>query len=151
MRFKRAQYRLIITYFLIVLHCFYTLKKRPKLNSRRTRYKMEHKQLSWIPFNKLYQYNLSLNPAAIHLLEANQDKIYWNWLLGNPAAIYLLKANQDKIYWNYLSLNPAIFELDYQAMSIKRSALINDELIAVALRPERVARWHDSRHDIQFC
>ena len=112
---------------------------------------MNHCLLSWIPQDNLDWNYLSQNPAAIHLLEANQDKIDWGCLSRNPAAIHLLEANQDKIYWNYLSLNPAIFELDYQAMSIKRSALINDELIAVALRPERVARWHDSRHDIQFC
>ena len=134
---------------------------------------MIHRLLSWISQDKIDWSHLSSNPAAIHLLEANQYKIDWFWLSQNPAAIHLLEtnqdkinwcllsqnpaaihlleANQDKINWYWLSRNPAIFELDYQAMSIERSALINDELIAVALRPERVARWHDSRHDIQFC
>ena len=28
----------------------------------------------------------------------------------DPNAIKLLKANQDKINWNYFSLNPSIFK-----------------------------------------
>ncbi len=55
--------------------------------------------------------SLSLNPAAIHLLEANQDKIYWDWFSQNPAAIHLLEANPDKINWDCLSLNPAAIHL----------------------------------------
>jgi hypothetical protein len=51
-----------------------------------------------------------LNPAAIHLLEANKDKINWDRLSYNPAAIHLLKENQDKIDWDNLSHNPEIFE-----------------------------------------
>ena len=134
---------------------------------------MIHRLLSWISQDKIdwrwlssnpaaihmleaNQYKidwfwLSQNPAAIHLLETNQDKINWCLLSQNPAAIHLLEANQDKINWYWLSRNPAIFELDYQAMSIERSALIKDELLAIALRPERVAQWHNSGHDIQFC
>ena len=57
---------------------------------------------------------LSRNPAAIRLLEKNQEKIYWHYLSANPAveAIQLLKLNRDKINWKYLSENPAIFEKD---------------------------------------
>ena len=53
------------------------------------------------------------NPAAIKLLEQNQDKINWIHLSRNenPAAIKLLKQNQDKINWERLSSNPAIFKL----------------------------------------
>ena len=112
---------------------------------------MIHRLLSWIPQDKLDWACLSKNPATVHLLEANQDKINWFHLSSNPAAIHLLEANQDKIDWSCLSLNPAIFELDYQAMSIERSAFIKDELIAVALRPERVARWYVDGYDIQSC
>ena len=82
---------------------------------------------------------LSGNPNAIHLLDANRDKIDWHMLCRNPNAIELLKANpeqiaddkyislwpglssnpgaielltanQDKIDWQYLSTNPMIFE-----------------------------------------
>ena len=45
---------------------------------------------------------LSKNPAAIHLLQANPDKIYWYNLPRNPAAIHLLQANLDKIDWEML-------------------------------------------------
>ena len=134
---------------------------------------MTHRLLSWISQDKIRWFYLSQNTAAIHLLKVNQDKINWFWLSGNPAAIYLLETNQDKIDWNYLSQNPAaihlleanqdkinwvwlsqnpaIFELDYQAMSVERSALIKDELLAIALRPERVTQWHNLGYDIQFC
>jgi hypothetical protein len=35
-------------------------------------------------------------------------------LSRNPAAINLLEQNQDKIDWNQLSANPAIFELEVE-------------------------------------
>ena len=53
---------------------------------------------------------MSRNPAAIHLLESNQDKIDWTALSGNPAAIYILENNQDKITYPLFSKNSAIFE-----------------------------------------
>ena len=58
--------------------------------------------LSWIDINKLNLNKLSENPNAIHLLEANPDKIDWTWLSLNPNAIHLLEENQDKI--NYTNL-----------------------------------------------
>ena len=56
---------------------------------------------------------LSMNPRpeAIRILEANQDKIHWDWLSGNPAAIHLLEANPHKINWGWLSGNPAAMHL----------------------------------------
>jgi hypothetical protein len=60
---------------------------------------------------------LSLNPAAIHLLEKmleeNPDKIRWEKLSGNPnpAAIKILEAKPEKIEWCYLSGNPAAIRL----------------------------------------
>lgn len=108
---------------------------------------------------------LSSNPAAIHLLLKSQYKIYWyhfsknthplaikhmrknlekvNWcqLSTNPAAIDLLKENQDKIHWYWLSTNPAIFEYNYSNMAKARSNLIHEELVSVALHPDRVSKW----------
>ena len=55
--------------------------------------------------NKISLYNLSKNPAAIHLLEKNPDKIHWNTLSMNPEAIHLLEQNPDKIHWDFLSWN----------------------------------------------
>ena len=60
----------------------------------------------WIPVEKLYWKSLSVNPAAIHLLEQNPDKINWEWLSANPAAIHLLEQNPEKLNWTLLSLNP---------------------------------------------
>ena len=67
------------------------------------------KLLDWIPYDKIHWKYLSENPNAIHLLEANQDKID---LSQNPNAIHLLEANPHKINWSWLSGNPSIFEED---------------------------------------
>jgi len=53
--------------------------------------------------NKVNWYILSMNPAAIHLLEENLDEISWGSLSENPAAIHLLEKNLDKVDWWTLS------------------------------------------------
>ena len=63
------------------------------------------------PTKKVIWDQLSQNPAAIHLLESNQDKIKWRHLSDNPAALSLLEKNLDKIDWNVLSENPAALHL----------------------------------------
>ena len=50
---------------------------------------MVYKLRSWIPKDKINWKWLSSNPAAIHLLEQNQNKIYWLFLSHNPSAIHL--------------------------------------------------------------
>ncbi len=55
--------------------------------------------------------DLSFNSGAIHLLEANLDKVNWDMLSMNPNAIQLLEANPDKISWGYLSCNPNAMHL----------------------------------------
>jgi hypothetical protein len=85
---------------------------------------------------------LSENPAAIYLLEQNQDKIYWPWLSINPAAIHILEQNQDKIDWDELSSNPAIFTYDYDKIKEHmESTGIKDELIAHYYRPENIHKF----------
>jgi hypothetical protein len=56
---------------------------------------------------------LSRNPAAIEILEKNQDKICWRSLSENPAAaaIKILEQNQGNICWRSLSENPAAIPL----------------------------------------
>ncbi len=49
---------------------------------------------------------LSLNPAAIEILEENPKNILWNHLSENKNAVELLKKYPDNIDWNGLSLNP---------------------------------------------
>jgi hypothetical protein len=39
---------------------------------------------------------MSRNPAAIHLLEKNPDKIEWDWLCINPA---IFEPDQQKHPW----------------------------------------------------
>jgi hypothetical protein len=117
----------------------------------------------WIPVEKLYWKSLSVNPAAIHLLEQNPDKINWEWLSANPAAIHLiskaleqnpdkidwdwlsknpaaihlLEQNQDKIYWPWLSQNPAIFTYDYKKIAEHRWP-INKEIIQNRFHPKNM-------------
>ena len=55
-----------------------------------------YKLLDWIDIKKLSWYHLSENPNAIHLLEANQDKIRWPSLSKNPS-IFEIDKKQLKI------------------------------------------------------
>ena len=75
---------------------------------------------------------LLINPNAIHLIEANIDKInlsnwdiywcnrdknlhatlLWGNLSLNPNALHLLKTHPEKFNWFLLSMNPGIFEVD---------------------------------------
>jgi hypothetical protein len=80
--------------------------------------------------------NLSRNPAAIHLLEANPRSIHWKELSRNPAAIHLLEANPSKIHWPFLSANPHAVHMllarperiDWQQLSSNTSPRIRDLL-----------------------
>jgi hypothetical protein len=60
----------------------------------------------------------SQNPNAIHIIEANLDKINWRSLSQNPNAIYLLEANPEKIVWDNVWINPTIFDV-YDAPILK--------------------------------
>ena len=67
--------------------------------------------LPWVDVKKIDWRNLSSNPNAIDLLEANPDKIFWHNLSSNPNAIPLFKANPLKIDWASLSKNPNAISL----------------------------------------
>lgn len=69
---------------------------------------------------------LSRNPNSIHILEKNLDKIEWKELSTNPNAIHLLKANQDKICWKFLSSNTNIFEPDTKYNNTKSLKKANE-------------------------
>jgi hypothetical protein len=79
---------------------------------------------------------LSVNPAAIHLLKQNPDKIDWKWLCKNPEATEILKANQGKIDWGIFSYNTGIFEYDYPNMSRP----FTEELFSVVYHPDNRKR-----------
>jgi hypothetical protein len=68
------------------------------------------------------------------------DKINWPILSYNPAAIPILEKNQQKIPWNHLSQNPAIFVLDTNAMRKQIDNGFAEEMIATALHPRHFER-----------
>ena len=107
-----------------------------------------YKLRDWIPESNLDWNNLSANPNAIHMLEANPDKINWfracqntsihrfkkvldvDWfsLSANPNAMHLLN---DKMEWSALSQNPEAIHIleknldkvDWYNLSINPKAL----------------------------
>ena len=82
------------------------------------------------------------------MLKANPRKINWRQLCRNPnpEAIEMLKAHPENIEWNMISCNPNIFVYDYEKIA-KRIWLFNEELIAKALHPKRIAKWLDHGMD----
>jgi hypothetical protein len=40
------------------------------------------------------------------------DKISWTNLSSNQSAIHILEENEKKIFWNNFTMNPNIFEDD---------------------------------------
>ena len=67
---------------------------------------------------------------------------------NNESAMDFLSKNQHHIQADMFSSNPAIFELDFKRASVERTTIIRDELMARALTPERVARWHAAGVDL---
>ena len=92
-------------------------------------------RISWFQFSK------NTHPLAIEHMRKNLEKVNWHNLSANPGAIELLKENKDKIEWYWLSKNPAIFEFKYSNMAKARDGLIREDLLAVALHPDRVCKW----------
>jgi hypothetical protein len=92
-------------------------------------------RINWFQFSK------NTHPLAIEHMRKNLEKVNWQNLSANPAAIDLLKENQDKIAWYWLSKNPAIFEYNYSNMAKARTDVIREDLLAVALHPDRVCAW----------
>ena len=91
--------------------------------------------------DKINFWGLSWNSAAIHIIEKNMSLVSWMGLSANPSAIHLLKQNPDKIDWLQFSTNPSIFEYDYQALSIKRTYILLEELMMKTLHPTRIQYW----------
>ena len=90
-----------------------------------------------------------MNPNAIHLLEKNPDKIVWYWLSMNPSAIYLLEKNPEKIDWESIYKNPAIFGIDFKEIEMRMN-IIKEELIAVALHPDRIAYLFELEEELDY-
>ena len=91
--------------------------------------------------DKIDYWGLSWNYNAIHLIEQHPEKINWIGLSMNKNAMHILEKNCDKIEWYQLSVNPGIFECNYQKMSIERTNVILEELMAKSLHPSRIEYW----------
>ena len=65
------------------------------------------------------------------------DKLNWDYLSRNPAAIHLLEQNPDKIVWSCLSANPAIFTYNYKYIAEHRWT-INKEIIQNRFHPKNM-------------
>ena len=98
----------------------------------------DYELLEWIDFTSLRWFGLWINPIAIHLLEQNKDKIYWDWLSRNPSAIHLLEQNKDKINWNWLSRNTAAMHLLEQNKDKINWDLLSRNLTAIHLLQEKI-------------
>ena len=85
---------------------------------------------------------LSYNKNAISILENNLDKVDWWHLSQNENAIHILEKNLDKVDWLNLIFNPNIFEYDYEQMKLNTS-IFKEELVAVALSPERICKLYN--------
>ena len=86
--------------------------------------------------DKISWRHLSSNPSAMHILEANLNKINWCFLSCNPEAIHLLKHHPEKINWCFLSSNPNAKELlknninkiNYEFLTYNPNTFIRTEL-----------------------
>ena len=75
--------------------------------------------------------------------EVLQPSGFEDSLSSNTNAIHLLNKNLDKIYWECVQENTNLFELDYLAMSKEKNKIIEYELMIKALHPSRVSKWLD--------
>jgi hypothetical protein len=116
---------------------------------------------------------LSNNPSAIQILERSQGKTQWGYLAYNKNAINYLIKHQNKINWNELinytdatincmyilqnnnnKLNwipvneyTEFLKYDYYGLRIANQVL-KEELIQVAMHPNRISKWLDDGIDI---
>lgn len=67
--------------------------------------------LSWISYELLDFYGLSINPNAVSLLAENESKIYDDQLSKNPNARELINKHYKDLNWSYLYSNPAASEV----------------------------------------
>ena len=64
------------------------------------------------------------------------------YILANPNAINILENNLDKVIYEALLINPNIFEYDYKQMELNTS-IFKEELVAIALSPERICKLYN--------
>lgn len=91
--------------------------------------------------DKIDYWGLSWNYNAIHLIEKYPKKINWMGLSANKNAMHILEKNCSQIEWHQFSGNPSIFDYNYQELSIRRTEIILEELMAKSLHPSKIEYW----------
>ena len=69
------------------------------------------------------------------------DKISFSLLSENPAAIHLLQQNPDKIDWQWLALNPSIFTYNYSELKRRMKETIAEDLMKDRFHPKHMNKW----------
>jgi len=91
--------------------------------------------------NKVYwpYFNMNPHPKAVEYLKEHYELIDWTFISMNPYAEEIIVKNLDKINWKTLSKNPCIFQFNmYKCATVQRTQVYKDELIAIALHPDRI-------------
>lgn len=86
-----------------------------------------------------YMMTMSASPNFVTHLEKFPhalDSVDWRSFSSNPAAIHILEQNRDKIDYIFLSRNPSIFYEERQF----RPPPFKKELIATVFHPDRVLK-----------
>ena len=93
-------------------------------------------KINWSNFNR------NGNVLVIDYLKQHQDKIVWNMLCSNPLAEELFLMYPEKLEWFSLSVNPCIFTFNYKrCRTVVRTTLFKEELVAIALHPDRIEKY----------
>lgn len=86
-----------------------------------------------------YNFNKNPHPTIIAYLKEHPDQIVWATLCSNPGAEELFLLYPEKILWHCISSNPCIFEYNYKkCRTVFRTTLLKDELLAMAMHPDRI-------------
>jgi hypothetical protein len=94
-------------------------------------------------------FSLNTSPKAIKYLREHTDLIDWVFLSMNPAAEDLILENLDKINWATLSKNPIIFKFNnYKCSTVQRTQIYKEELLAVAMHPDRIKKYLDAGYSL---
>jgi hypothetical protein len=91
--------------------------------------------------DKIYwpYFNMNPHPKAVEYLKEHYELIDWTFISMNPYAEEIIVKNLDKINWKTLSKNPCIFQFNmYKCATVQRTQVYKDELIAIALHPDRI-------------
>jgi hypothetical protein len=87
-------------------------------------------------------FNMNPHPKAVEYLKEHYELIDWTFISMNPYAEEIIVKNLDKINWKTLSKNPCIFQFNmYKCATVQRTQVYKEELIAIALHPDRIDQY----------